>query len=121
VELLPGRVERLAALRAEGWLLLGVSNQSGVARGVLTEDQARACFDATNALLGQDVDVRFCPHDSGEIRCWCRKPMPGMGVALIGTHQLDPRECLVVGDQDSDAAFAAHLGMTFHHADDFFR
>jgi histidinol-phosphate phosphatase family protein len=113
VELLPGRRERLQALHADGWLLLGVSNQSGVARGELTREAAEACFARTAELLGVPLPVRYCPHASGEIRCWCRKPMPGLGVAWIEERGLDRSACVMVGDMASDAEFARNLGVEF--------
>jgi len=120
VVILPRRRKKLAAYADAGWLLLGVSNQSGVATGPLTQESARACFDRTNELLARDIDVRWCPHPAGPIRCWCRKPMPGLGVALLREYGLDRDACLYVGDRTSDATFAANVGMAFAEADAFF-
>jgi HAD superfamily hydrolase (TIGR01662 family) len=120
VVVLPGRTEKLQAYVDAGWLLLGVSNQSGIASGALTPEAARACFDRTNDLLGHDIDVRWCPHPAGPIRCWCRKPMPGLGVALIHEFGLDRSACLYVGDMTTDRTFAANVGMPFALADEFF-
>jgi histidinol-phosphate phosphatase family protein len=113
VEVLPGRAEVLRRYAAEGYRLLGVSNQSGVSKGTLTEDAARACFARTNALLGVDVEVAFCPHSPAPIACWCRKPMPGLGVAYIEKYKLDRAQVLMVGDMTTDRTFAERVGVRF--------
>lgn len=120
VEVLEGRKEALDAFAAQGWLLLGVSNQSGVAGGQLTVEQAKACFDRTNELLGHDIDVRFDTHPSGRIDNWTRKPMPGLGVQLILDHALDRNRCIYVGDQDTDRQFAENCGFEYADQADFF-
>lgn len=120
VNLLPGRREVLRRHADEGWLLLGVSNQSAVSRGEIDLTTARACFERTNQLLGLEIPVLFCPHTKQRIQCLCRKPMPGHGVQLIEEHRLDPRRCLFVGDRESDRQFADNVGFCFEWADDFF-
>ncbi len=120
VEVLPGRAEVLRAWRADGYRLLGVSNQSGVATGHLTHAQAQACFERTNELLGLEVEVAYCPHPPGAPRCWCRKPMPGLGVRFVLAHRLDPARCVMVGDLESDRAFAAACGFEYRDAASFF-
>ncbi|MEM9556704.1 MAG: aldo/keto reductase [Acidobacteriota bacterium] len=120
VEILPRRREMLERRVAAGDLLLGISNQSGIARGQLSEDDARACFERTNELLGQTIDVRFCPHAAISAGVWCRKPMPGLGVQLIEEYRLDRGACIYVGDQESDRDFAAKCGFEFAWAWDYF-
>lgn len=120
VEILPGRAEKLQALAAEGWLLRGVSNQSGIARGEVDRATVEALFRSLAEALGVELPVRYCPHPAGEIRCWCRKPMPGLGVAWVEAEGLDRAASLVVGDLDSDRLFAEHLGLRFAWAADFF-
>ncbi len=120
VALRPGVKATLQRYAAEGWKLLGVSNQAGIARGDLTREQAEACFARTNELLGLDIDVRYCPHPSGAVRCWCRKPMPGLGVALIQEHGLRREDCVMVGDRDSDVDFARNLGVQYRTEAAFF-
>ncbi len=121
VKVLPLRKEMLNNYLSAGYLLLGASNQSGIAKGNPTEEQAIACFEKTNKLLGHDIDYRFCPHRVPPISCYCRKPMPGMAVELFYKYKLDPRECIMVGDMTSDKTFAKRSHMTFIHADEFFR
>jgi HAD superfamily hydrolase (TIGR01662 family) len=103
-----GAAEALARLRARGVAVGVVSNQSGVARGLITEDQVRACMARLEQLLGPLDVVRWCPHgpDDG---CACRKPAPGMVVDACAALGVDPGRCVVVGDigADVDAATAA--------------
>ncbi len=115
------RADKLRRLRAEGYLLLGASNQSGVAKGLLTADDARACIEETVRQLGVPFDeVLFCPHKVPPLTCYCRKPNPGMGVELIVRHRLDPRQCVYVGDQGTDRTFAEKCGFRYEPQDRFF-
>ncbi|MCB9506219.1 MAG: HAD-IIIA family hydrolase [Myxococcales bacterium] len=120
VQVLPRRAEILARYRDDGWLLCGVSNQSGVAAGRLTEADVAACVAATLAQLGVELTVRWCPHAATGSTCWCRKPRPGLAVALARELSLDLSLCTVVGDQESDAALAHGVGASFVHSRDFF-
>jgi HAD superfamily hydrolase (TIGR01662 family) len=120
VELLPNVQATLRRYHDEGWLLAMVSNQSGVARGTLSLEAARAGLERTAQLLDLPFVIRFCPHAAGAITCWCRKPMPGMGVELLRAMDLDRDACIVVGDQGSDEDFAANLGSPFVEASEFF-
>jgi len=121
VEVLPNRREVLNRCVQDGYLLLGVSNQSGIGKGVITEPQAVACFERTNELLGVRIDYRFCPHYSFPVKCWCHKPLPGLGVQLVEDHKLDRAQTIMVGDLKKDAAFARALGCMFVPADQFFK
>lgn len=120
IELLPGRADRLRALHTEGVLILGVSNQAGVALGALDAPTASALFDHTCELLGVTFDIRFCPHPPRGAACWCRKPMPGFGVLLTREYDLDPALCTYVGDMATDEEFARNSGFAWAHADAFF-
>ena len=121
IELLPRRKEVVLALMKTGTLLLGVSNQSGVEKGDLTHKQAIACFDKTNNLLDVDIDYCFCPHHSFPIRCYCRKPLGGLGVYFIHKYKLDPKLCLFIGDATSDKTFAYRCGFKYVEAEEFFK
>jgi HAD superfamily hydrolase (TIGR01662 family) len=121
IEILPGRKEKLTQLVKDGYLLLGVSNQSGVAKGHLTYERAKECFDKTNELLGFDIDVSFCPHSVPTIVCYCRKPGVGHGVEFIEKYKLDPVQCIMVGDMKTDETFAKRCGFKYVPAEEFFR
>lgn len=112
---------KLADLKARGFLLLGATSQSGVAKGDLTLGMAQECVAATNRLVGQDIDTELCPHPSGPPSCWCQKPLPGLGVVLIERYKLNPAACVYVGDMTKDRTFSQRCGFGFAYAEDFFR
>lgn len=120
VKILPNIQEVLNDFVKQGYLLLGASNQSGVAKGDLTEGRAHSCFQRTNKLIGHDIDYLFDTSRGGPITSWLRKPMPGMGVQFIWEHKLDPSQCIMVGDMTSDKTFAGRCGFQFQWAKDFF-
>lgn len=98
-----------------------VSNQSGVASNHLTREAADACFARTVELLGVPVkEIAYCPHSAFPAACFCRKPMPGLGVELIMRHLLAPEHLVMVGDMDSDEAFARSIGARYFDAKEFF-
>jgi histidinol-phosphate phosphatase family protein len=108
VEPMPGAVAALTWLRGQGIPVGVVSNQSGVARGLLsTEDVARV--DArVDELLGPFDTWQMCPHRD-EDGCGCRKPAPGMVLAAAAELGLPADRCVLVGDVGADvqAAWAA--------------
>jgi histidinol-phosphate phosphatase family protein len=121
VRLLPGRREVLLRWVEAGWRLFFVSNQSGIASGNVSKDDVDAAFARTRALLDLPIaDVAYCPHPAFPVGCFCRKPMPGLAVDLMRRHQLDPKALVMVGDMDSDAAFADAIGARYHDAAAFF-
>jgi histidinol phosphatase-like enzyme len=73
-----------------------------------------------NELLRFAIEVEYCPHGAGPPTCWCRKPLPGLGVLMIHRYRLDPGSCLYVGDGSSDAGYAQRLGFRYSPAPEFF-
>lgn len=115
--------ERAAILRRyqdEGFLLLGLSWQPEVAEGRQTVEGVEAVTRRMRDLLGIEMAVEYCPHAAGPPRCWCRKPLPGLGVLLVQRHQLDPARCIYVGAGAQDPAFARRIGFAYREAEDFF-
>jgi histidinol-phosphate phosphatase family protein len=86
-----------------------VSNQSGIARGLLAHDDVLAVNRRVEALLGPLDVVEYCPHgpDDG---CGCRKPAPGLVLAAAARLGLDPHRCAVVGDIGADVEAARAAG-----------
>ena len=121
VETLVGRSEVLKEFVKAGFLLLGASNQSAIAKGELTAAVAEECFRRTNEMLGVDIEIGYCPHRVPPITCYCRKPMPGMGVHWLERHKLDTKRVVMVGDMTTDRTFAARCGVQFCDCEEFFR
>jgi histidinol phosphatase-like enzyme len=97
-----------------------MSWQPEIADGTRSVADVKAVFARLNERLGLAIDVESCPHGAGPPRCWCRKPLPGLGVLLIHRYQLDPAESIYVGAGAQDPGFARKLGFTYRDASDFF-
>jgi aryl-alcohol dehydrogenase-like predicted oxidoreductase/predicted kinase/histidinol phosphatase-like enzyme len=120
LEALADRGALLRRYQHEGWLILGMSWRPEIAEGTLTADDARAAFNRMRSALGVAIDIDFCPHGAGPPTCWCRKPLPGLGVQFIHRHRLDAAQCLYIGAGPQDPGFARRLGFQFRDASDFF-
>jgi HAD superfamily hydrolase (TIGR01662 family) len=109
VEPLPGAAAAVRAVRRHGLAVAMITNQSGVARGLLSRADAEAVNARVAQLLGPFDAVRLCPHGESE-GCGCRKPAPGMVLAAAADLGVAPHECVVVGDIGSDVAAARAAG-----------
>lgn len=121
IEIKKNRTETLQRYKDQGYILLGCSNQSGVAKGELTYDTAVELFNHTNKLLGHDIDVAFCPHQSAPPVCYCRKPQVGFGVEFINKYKLNRQDCIFVGDYTTDKTFATRCGFEYVDQEEFFK
>jgi histidinol-phosphate phosphatase family protein len=111
VELQPGAQTAVATLRAAGLRTGVVSNQSGIARGLLTWEQVDAVNARIDALAGTFEVWSTCPHGS-DVGCDCRKPAPGLVIEACTKLDVTPQSTAVVGDIDSDIAAAEAAGAT---------
>ena len=100
--------------------MLGLSWQPEIAEGKRTIAEVDAVLARMKELLRLEIEVEYCPHGGGPPQCWCRKPLPGLGVLLIHRHGLDPAQCIYVGDGPQDAGYAERLGFYFRPAREFF-
>lgn len=114
VRLERGAAEGLRLLKSRGFLLIVVSNQSGIGRGLLTIDQVASVNTRTEALLASEGvhidDWYMCPH-SPDFPCECRKPKPGMVHQAIREHTIDVTRSIVIGDKEADIVLAQECGM----------
>lgn len=106
---LPGARRALERLRAAGLPLAVVSNQSGVAHGLIDAAQVEAVNRRAEELLGPVGPWLFCPHgpDDG---CECRKPAPGLVLAAAERLGVGPERCAVIGDVAADVQAAQAAG-----------
>ncbi|WP_139238322.1 HAD-IIIA family hydrolase [Streptomyces aidingensis] len=105
----PGVREALELLRARGIALGVVSNQSGVARGLLTRDRLTAVQRRVEELLGPFAVWAVCPHGPAE-GCGCRKPAPGLVHAACARLGVRPEHTVVIGDIGADVRAARAAG-----------
>ncbi|MFI7581837.1 HAD-IIIA family hydrolase [Kocuria kalidii] len=109
VELVPGAREAVDAVRAAGWRIGVVSNQSGISRGLLTREEVDAVNARVSELLGPFDTWQVCPH-APEQDCPCRKPRPGMVRAAAAALGVDPSQCVLIGDIGADVEAAQAAG-----------
>jgi histidinol-phosphate phosphatase family protein len=106
---LPGVRAGLERLRARGTALAVISNQSGIARGLLTERELAAVNARVEQLLGPLGPWFICPHGP-EDGCRCRKPLPGLIEQAAARLGVSPRRCAVIGDIGADVKAALAAG-----------
>jgi histidinol-phosphate phosphatase family protein len=108
VQPVQGASSALRRLRERGLMLAIVSNQSGVAKGLITPDELTAVNGRVDEILGPFDAWQVCVHDDGD-GCGCRKPAPGMVLAAADALGVDATRCVVIGDTGGDvnAALAA--------------
>jgi D,D-heptose 1,7-bisphosphate phosphatase len=116
-----GAVDAIHWVNERGYLVIVVTNQSGIARGYYDEADVHRLHDWMNAELakcGAHIDAfYYCPHHmDGSVpaytkSCDCRKPAPGMLLRAIAEHDIDPAVSYLFGDAQSDVAAAANAGI----------
>lgn len=120
-ELFAGVAEALARLQHAGYLLILITNQSGIARGLIAPEQLTAIHHKMQQLLaaaGAGIDaIYYCPHHpdfppvDGESACNCRKPLPGLIERALRDHEIDPARSFMIGDRSSDIKIALATGV----------
>jgi D-glycero-D-manno-heptose 1,7-bisphosphate phosphatase len=120
LELFPWTGDALRLLKRAGYLLVVVTNQSGIAHGLIAPEFVPACHDEMRRRLapaGADLDaLYFCNHHPRgsiaelAIDCRCRKPLPGMVDDAVRDLQVDPSQSWVVGDKWLDVDLGHAVG-----------
>lgn len=118
--LLPGAGQAIRGLNEAGFTVVVVTNQSGVARGIIAEEQLPLIRDRLTDLLeteGAKIDgYYYCPHYPGgtvekfAVTCDCRKPEPGMLINAARDLEIDLGKSYVVGDKVCDVALGRKAG-----------
>ena len=108
VELLAGSLEACRSLRAAGFVLIVVTNQPDVARGMLRHEDVDAIHCVLRAQVPVD-DIRVCYHDDAD-RCSCRKPQPGLLIEAARKWQIDLARSFMVGDRWKDVEAGRQAG-----------
>lgn len=120
VVLLEGAVEGIRAFKAADYLVVVITNQSVIARGMADEDTLRAIHERMQAMLrphGAEADaIYYCPHHADgvvpaySVRCECRKPAPGMILRAADELDVDLPRSVMIGDAESDVLAGKNAG-----------
>lgn len=133
VVVFPEAVEQMRRWRKQGGRIIGVSNQGGIALGIISEDKVIAAMKETQRQTGGLFDrIAWCKHhpaaeDPKLARCWCRKPRPGLAIEAAnqlagqlrvrGVDEMYPPHLgLFVGDRLEDQRCARQLNFDFRWA-----
>ncbi|HEY2867709.1 MAG TPA: HAD family hydrolase [Pyrinomonadaceae bacterium] len=104
--------EALELFRDRGFLIIVITNQSGVARGLLSESDIQSVHAALNSSLSGMIDAYyFCPHGPNG-GCRCRKPALGMIEDALCDRPIDIANSWVVGDKKIDIETGFNGGMS---------
>ena len=119
-EYLPHSIEGLRLLQEQGFLLVIITNQSGIARGYYTEEDYHIMDNWMKTdLLSKGIKVAaayYCPHLlDGKIKkyalqCNCRKPAVGLFEKAVTEFDLDPSQCIAIGDRERDLCYCTDNG-----------
>ncbi len=117
IEFMPGIFELCRDFQQRGFLIIIVTNQSGIARKLYTEQDFQQLNQwLIEQFLSKNItvsDIFHCPHHPKITGvCDCRKPAPGMFLQAIKKYRINPQFSIMVGDKDSDmlAAETADIG-----------
>lgn len=121
LDLIAGAAQAVRLLNEAGFLVIVVTNQSGVARGLYGEDDVRRFNDAVRQRLadaGARIDAfYYCPHHPQgtvaryAVACDCRKPKQGLLEQATRDFAIDRAHSFMIGDKDDDVTAAAAFGI----------
>lgn len=116
----PETIEGIRLLRQNGFLLIVVSNQSGIAKGLFREEELTKVWERISSILGEhqlSIDAfYYCPHlpeaaiEKYSLHCDCRKPSPGLIYKAAQEFDIDLTRSWMVGDILNDVEAGNRAG-----------
>lgn len=111
LHIFPFTAEAIKLLKENGFLIIVVTNQSGIGRKIFDETAMRRIHEKIQDDLSGKIDgFYFCPHLPDK-KCFCRKPNPGMVKAACGDFSIDLKNSWMIGDKAVDVETGFRAGM----------
>lgn len=111
LQFFPFTDEAIRLLKENGFLVVLVTNQSGIGRGIYTVDDMHSIHEQIQADLTEKLDaIYFCPHLPNE-NCDCRKPRLGMIEAALADLEIDLENSWMIGDKILDVELGLNAGI----------
>jgi D,D-heptose 1,7-bisphosphate phosphatase len=118
IKLLPGVVEGIKRLKKNGFLIIVITNQSGIARGLFTRNDVELCNNRINEILTEEntkIDqFYYCPYHpefDTEEKSNCRKPSPHMIFEAAKKNNIDLSKSFMIGDRVIDMQSGQNAGV----------
>lgn len=116
LKLFPYTAECIRQIHRKGYYAIVITNQSGVARGLFTEEELQEMNDYLRKQTNVDA-IFYCPHhpegkiEKYRVKCGCRKPLPGMLETAYREYHIDMQNSYMVGDRASDIIAGQNAGV----------
>ena len=116
-EFRPGIFDLIRKYQQQNYLIIIVTNQSGIARGFYTEKEFRTLSEwMTKTFQSEKINITkiyHCPHHPDFTgKCTCRKPAPGMILQAIREFNINPGASVLIGDKKSDISAGKNAGIS---------
>jgi D-glycero-D-manno-heptose 1,7-bisphosphate phosphatase len=115
IEFFPDTINALRMIQDLGYHLILITNQSGIGRGLVTEEEVKLIHQKLqmvlmNFHLSPLIEIQYCPH-APETNCECRKPKTLMIERMIKKYRLDRSNCYMIGDRMADYEAGINAGL----------
>jgi D-glycero-D-manno-heptose 1,7-bisphosphate phosphatase len=110
-----GAIEALKYFLSKGYILIIITNQGGIAKGIYTEEDLWQLHEYMKAILSEKEveikDILHCPHHPDISNCLCRKPGTLLFEEAIRKYDIDPAASWMIGDSNIDIEAADKMGI----------
>lgn len=110
-----GVIEALQLLRKKGYLLIIISNQGGIGKGLYIKEDTERLHNYMLDILRQNNieldEIYYCPHYPDSSNCLCRKPDSLMVEKALARFHIDPKQSYFIGDREKDVEVAVKTGV----------
>ncbi len=108
-------IENICNLKKAGFVVIVISNQSGIAKGIYRKDDTELLHGILNNKvreMGYEIDeIYYCPHHNDIENCLCRKPQALLLEKAIARFDINPAQSFFIGDSQRDIETAVKAGV----------